>query len=74
MKGSIESYATILTCLLEFNSIEQALSYQDEIDRNKGQLYAMSKGIRGDQMAKDLNPAKRSNLSLGSLGPRGAKP
>jgi len=31
----------------------------------------MSKGIRGDNLAKDLAAAKRSNLSLGSLGPRG---
>ena len=45
IKGSIESYATIFTCLLEFNSIEQALSYQDEIDRNRGVPYAMPKGM-----------------------------
>ena len=73
MKGSIESYATILTCLLEFSSIEQALSYQDEVDRNKVQLYAQSKGLRGDHLSKDLPSAKRSNLSLGNLGPRGSK-
>ena len=53
---------------------ETDISGEDEIDTNKVHLYALSKGIRGDQIAKDLNSAKRSNLSLGSLGPRGAKP
>ena len=70
VKGAMESYATILTCLLEFNSIEQALAYQEEIDRNKFQLKG---GALAHQASKELTSAKRSNVSLGSLGPRGAK-
>jgi hypothetical protein len=33
IKGSIEKEATILTCLLEFCSIEQALKYHEEAER-----------------------------------------
>ena len=36
VKDSQEKIATIVTCLLEFSSIEQALSFQDEIDRQRG--------------------------------------
>ena len=34
-RDSIEKYATILTCLVEFNSIENALSFHHEIDKTK---------------------------------------
>ena len=33
-KTAVEQYATVLTCLAEFNSIEQALATQDEEDRD----------------------------------------
>lgn len=33
VKQAVESYATVITCLVEFNSIEQALALQDEEDR-----------------------------------------
>ena len=32
-KKAVDSYATILSCLVEFNSIEQQLALQDEDDR-----------------------------------------
>jgi hypothetical protein len=35
MSVNQENYAMILSCLVEFNSIEQALSTQDESDRAK---------------------------------------
>ena len=37
-KKSIDQYATVLTCLVEFNLIEQALSQQDEQDKSGMQL------------------------------------
>jgi len=33
VKAAVENYATVITCLVEFNSIEQALAVQDESDR-----------------------------------------
>ena len=33
MRQAVEQYATVMTCLVEFNSIEQALALQDEDDR-----------------------------------------
>jgi len=38
VRQAVESYATVLTCLVEFNSIEQALALQDEDDRKGMQL------------------------------------
>jgi hypothetical protein len=35
VKGAVEKYATIMTCLVEFDSIEQALAFQDEFDRSR---------------------------------------
>lgn len=32
-RQAVDSYATILTCLVEFNSIEHSLALQDEDDR-----------------------------------------
>lgn len=40
---AVESYATILSCLVEFNSIEHALASQDEDDRSQMQLLGKSK-------------------------------
>ena len=37
-KQSVDNYATVLSCLIEFQSIEQALALQVEKDRNKMQL------------------------------------
>ena len=42
-KSAVEQYATVLTCLVEFNSIEQALASQDEEDRDQMQLLGKSK-------------------------------
>ena len=33
VRQAVESYATVMTCLVEFNSIEQALALSDENDR-----------------------------------------
>ena len=40
IKQTVDSYATVLTCLVEFNSIEQALQEQDEEDRKGMNMYA----------------------------------
>ena len=40
VKHVVDSYATVLTCLVEFNSIEQALQEQDEEDRKGMNMYA----------------------------------
>lgn len=42
-RKSVESYATILSCLVEFNSIEQCLSLQDEDDRHQIALVGRNK-------------------------------
>ena len=39
VRNVVESYATVLTCLVEFNSIEQALQEQDEEDRKGMNMY-----------------------------------
>lgn len=64
IKNSIEGYATILTCMLEFNSIEQALTYQEEQDRAS---------LLGGGGQKDKNDFKNAGRSLGSLGPKSSK-
>jgi hypothetical protein len=38
MKSAVDAYATTITCLVEFNSIEHALAIQDEADREDMQL------------------------------------
>lgn len=45
-KSAIDSYATVLTCLVEFNSIEQALALQDEADREDMQLLGKGKRLK----------------------------
>jgi len=72
IKSSVEGFATIMSCLMEFNSIQQSLSYQEEIDRNKLQLLAIQsfhKNISQAQTSasKDFSPIKRTNLSVNSL-------
>jgi hypothetical protein len=46
IKSAIEQYATVLTCLVEFNSIEQALALQDEADREDMQLLGKGKRLK----------------------------
>ena len=45
-KSAVEQYATVLTCMVEFNSIEQALALQDEEDRDQMQLLGKQKKIK----------------------------
>mmetsp|Transcript_27268 Transcript_27268/g.41484 ORF Transcript_27268/g.41484 Transcript_27268/m.41484 type:complete len:87 (-) Transcript_27268:700-960(-) len=33
LKETVEGLATLITCLLEFSSIQQSLSYQSEVDK-----------------------------------------
>ena len=66
IKSSIEGYATILTCMLEFNSIEQALTSQEEQDRARMSLL-------GGSAQKDKSEFKNTGKSLGSLGPKSSK-
>ena len=66
----MERYATILTCLLEFSSIEQALAYQDEMERNKIQMQMISQGL-STVGSKDGIASKRFANSSVSL--KGAK-
>lgn len=49
-KQAIESYATMLSCILEFNNIEQALSIQDEADRQNIALMGHKQLLKGDQL------------------------
>jgi len=35
---AVDSFATVLSCITEFSSIEQALAVQDENDRQKLEL------------------------------------
>ena len=46
VRQAVESYATVLTCLVEFNSIEQALSLQDEQDRKSMNLVGQGKRLK----------------------------
>ena len=46
MKQAVESYATVITCLVEFNSIEQALALQDEEDKSSMQLVGQTKRLK----------------------------
>ena len=46
MRSAVESYATVLTCLVEFNSIDQALALSDENDRNNMQLFGQGKRLK----------------------------
>lgn len=50
-KTAIEAYATMFACLLEFNNIEQALSIQDEADRQDISLMGHSKKLKGDSIS-----------------------
>ena len=43
---NVDQFATVLSCLVEFNAIEQALSTQDEDDRKNIQLMGKSKAMR----------------------------
>ena len=56
---TVEKYATIITCLVEFNSMAQALSFQNEIDRNKSNIQQMSNA------APVTSPLKGSKKSIG---------
>ena len=46
VRQAVEQYATVLTCLVEFNSIEQALALSDETDRNNMQLFGQGKRLK----------------------------
>ena len=46
VRTTVEQYATVMTCLVEFNSIEQALSLQDEDDRKQMQLLGQGKKLK----------------------------
>ena len=50
MKLAVDAYATTLTCLVEFNSIEQALAIQDEADREDMQLLGKGKRLKVAEM------------------------
>eukprot|EP00347_Sterkiella_histriomuscorum_P021638 403333283 len=52
IKNSIEHYATILSCLVEYSSIEQALCLQDENDRQKIQLIGQKSVLKGENLQK----------------------
>ena len=50
VRQAVESYATVITCLVEFNSIEQALALQDEDDRKAMQLLGSNKRLKIPEM------------------------
>lgn len=46
VKKAVDSYATVLACLVEFGSIEHALALQDELDREDMQLLGKNKKLK----------------------------
>lgn len=64
-KKSIDQYATVLTCLVEFNLIEQALSQQDESDKNGMSLLAPKKTLKIPEMNTSID------AHIGSATPSG---
>ena len=63
VKQAVESYATVLTCLVEFNSIEQALALQDDSDRKAMQLLGSTKRLKIPE-----NNAASDNSIFGDVG------
>jgi hypothetical protein len=68
VKDSIEKSATVLTCLLEFNSIQQALMFHDE---NSDQRKIMV--THRSSNAKDEETLANGNNSSELLSNRGSK-
>lgn len=71
VKQAVESYATVLTCLVEFNSIEQALALQDDSDRKAMQLLGSSKRLKipENNTASDnsiFDPIIKDTMSISS--------
>ena len=72
MKQAVESYATVITCLVEFNSIEQALALQDEEDKSSMQLVGQTKRLKipelslGSDNSIFNSNAKDQNTSISS--------
>ena len=71
VKQAVESYATVLTCLVEFNSIEQALALQDDSDRKAMQLLGSSKRLKIPENSTASNnsifdPITKDTMSISS--------
>ena len=71
----MEQYASVLTCLVEFNSIEQALALSDETDRNNMQLFGQGKRLKipeinigGGSDTSIFDSARKDNQSISHLG------
>ena len=69
----MESYATVMTCLVEFNSIEQALALSDESDKNTMQLFGQGKRLKipeinigGGSDTSIFDSARKDNDSISS--------
>lgn len=64
IKASIEKQATILTCLLEFSSIEQALKYHEEAEK----IRISAVGIQNQKESKVKRQGSDSKRSVGGHG------
>lgn len=70
VRTTVEQYATVMTCLVEFNSIEQALSLQDEDDRKQMQLLGQGKKLKipeiniGGSNASIFETGRKENNNL----------
>ena len=68
-QAAVQQYATILTCLVEFNAIEQALSIQDEMDKNQMQLLGGGSELKIPEKDPDItNSRSARNSSILSTG------
>ena len=67
VKKAVDSYATVLACLVEFDSIEHALALQDENDREDMQLLGKNKKLKIPEIkSSKLQPidSKLSTISI----------
>lgn len=71
VKQAVESYATVLTCLVEFNSIEQALALQDDEDKKAMQLLGSAKRLKIPEVGLGsdnsiFDPVGKDSISISS--------
>ncbi|CDW87818.1 UNKNOWN [Stylonychia lemnae] len=67
IRQSVESYSTMLSCLVEFCNIEQALALQDEQDRQKIQLIGSKSTLKGEKPSNDYNQLQQQFQGFGGI-------
>jgi len=72
LKSTIAKYGTVLGCLLEFNTIQQALTKQDQMNtRNLLQLINQSLAMADGKGRMRSLQSRQTSLASG-LGPSGS--